>query len=64
MNETLAPISHFFGRTPVPARTERFMRVLEPERMYAAWEDGRAVGGAGAFSFSLTVPGARVPRRA
>src|SRR2546421_448113 len=28
--------------------------------MHAAWEDGAAVGGAGAFPFELTVPGGRV----
>jgi predicted acetyltransferase len=61
VNDALAPIGHFFGRTPGPERTERFFRVLEPARMHAAWEDGRAVGGAGAFSFQLTVPGGRVP---
>jgi len=36
-------------------------RVLPAERMHAAWERGRAVGGAGAFPFELTVPGGRVP---
>src|SRR5207247_258443 len=35
--------------------------VLPAERMHAAWERGRAVGGAGAFPFELTVPGGRVP---
>jgi predicted acetyltransferase len=61
VNDALGPISHFFGRRPDPERTETFLRVLEPERMLAAWDGGRAVGGAGAFSFRLTVPGARVP---
>jgi hypothetical protein len=49
VNDALAPISHFFGRKPDPERTERFMRVLAPERMHAAWEDGSIVAGAGAF---------------
>jgi predicted acetyltransferase len=61
VHDALAPISHFFGRRPDPERTEQHLRVLEPERMHAAWDDGRAVGSAGAFSFRLTVPGARVP---
>jgi predicted acetyltransferase len=61
VNDALAPISHFFGRKPDPKRTERFMRVLEPERMHAAWERGSIVAGAGAFSFSLTGPGGRLP---
>jgi predicted acetyltransferase len=29
--------------------------------VHAAWDDGVAVGGAGAFSFKLTVPGGRLP---
>jgi predicted acetyltransferase len=61
VHDALAPVSHFFGRRPDPERTERHLRVLEPERMHAAWDGGRAVGSAGAFSFLLTVPGARVP---
>jgi predicted acetyltransferase len=61
VNDALAPISHFFGRKPDPKRTERFMRVLAPERVHAAWEDGSIVAGGGAFSFSLTVPGGRLP---
>jgi predicted acetyltransferase len=55
------PIWHYFGRsTPTPDRVEMFARVLPPERMHAAWEDGRAVAGAGAFPFQLTVPGGRI----
>ena len=40
---------------------ERFLRVHPLERMHAAFESGRVVGGAGAFLFELTVPGATVP---
>jgi predicted acetyltransferase len=57
----LSPIWHFFGSTPSEDSVERFARILEPERLHAAWEDGRAIGGAGAISFQLTVPGGRVP---
>jgi predicted acetyltransferase len=57
----LSPIWHFFGSAPSEGSVERFARILEPERLHAAWEDGRAVGGAGAISFQLTVPGGRVP---
>jgi len=56
------PIAHYYGRAPVPAdQAERILKVLPPERMHAVWEDGRAVGGAGAFRLELTVPGGRVP---
>lgn len=61
LNAAFAPISHFFGRTPVLENTEQFARVLPAERMLAAWEDGTAIGGAGAFPFELTVPGGTVP---
>jgi predicted acetyltransferase len=56
----VAPIWHFFGGSPTDERVERFAAVLPPERMLAAWIDGKVVGGAGAFPFELTVPGGRV----
>jgi predicted acetyltransferase len=59
--EALRPIWHYFGRSgPADDQFERLARVLPAERMIAAWEDGRAVGGTGAFAFDLTVPGGRV----
>ena len=39
---------------------EQLGRVMPTERVLAAWDGGRAVGGAGAFPFMLTVPGGRV----
>ncbi len=57
----LTPISHYFGRSaPADNQLELLARVLPAERVHAAWEDGRAVGGAGSFPFQLTVPGGRV----
>ena len=56
----IGAIFHFFGHAPTEETIERFTRVLPPERMHGAFEDGRAVGGAGAFPFELTVPGGRV----
>ena len=41
----------------LPVVVPRFLRLLELERMHAAFEDGEIVGGAGAFSFDLSVPG-------
>src|SRR5262252_235932 len=61
VRHAMAPIRHYFGRSaPNEDQAERFTRVLPPERIYAAWEGSRAVGGLGAFPFELTVPGGRV----
>ena len=59
--EGLTPIFHYFGQTPKEDGLTMLTAVLAPERLHAAFEDGRAVGGAGAFTFTLTVPGGRVP---
>ena len=62
VRQALAPIRHYFGRSaPNEDQAERFTRVLPAERIYAAWEGSRAVGGLGAFPFQLTIPGGRVP---
>jgi predicted acetyltransferase len=50
-------ISHYFGGGPDDDRAERFAKVLPLERMHAAFDGDRIVGGAGAFPFRLTVPG-------
>ena len=60
LREGLHGIWHYFsGGPPEDVPLERMTAVLEPERLHAAWEDGGAVGGAGAHSFELTVPGGR-----
>jgi predicted acetyltransferase len=40
---------------------QRFTMTLPIERMHAAWEGKTIVGGAGAFPFEMTVPGATAP---
>ncbi len=40
---------------------KRFLRVFPLDRMHAAFEGRRAVGGAGIFPFDLSVPGGSVP---
>jgi predicted acetyltransferase len=57
----IAPVSHYFGSEPAEENVRRFERVLRPERMHLAEEDGQIVGGASAFEFQFTVPGAIVP---
>ncbi len=58
--EGLKPIFHYFGATPSEEFVERWRRIQPPERLHAAFEDGRAVGGAGVFPFRMTVPGAQL----
>ena len=58
--QALLAIGQYFGMEPTQERMERFSRNLPLERMHAAREDGRIVGGAGAFPFELTVPGATI----
>ena len=57
----IAPVSHYFGSEPAEENVRRFERVLRPERMHLAEEDGQVVGSASAFEFQLTVPGGIVP---
>ena len=57
----LTPVSHYFGSVPAEDTAQRFARVLRPERMHVAEEEGKIVGGASVFEFQLTVPGAIVP---
>jgi predicted acetyltransferase len=54
-------IGQYFGMEPTEERMERFSKNLPIERMHAANENGTIIGGAGAFPFELTVPGAVVP---
>jgi len=57
----VSPIWHYFGRTgPNEDQIAPLARVLPAERVLAVWDDDRVVGGAGAFPFTLTVPGGRV----
>jgi predicted acetyltransferase len=58
----LDAIGHYFGFENTLEDAERFARWIEIDRMHAAWEDGRIVGGAGAFTYDLSIPGgATVP---
>jgi predicted acetyltransferase len=62
LRSAVAPIWQYFGLSvPTDDQFDRIGRVLPPERMDAAWENGQVVGGAGALPFTLTIPGARIP---
>jgi predicted acetyltransferase len=55
-------IVHYFGREPPDEEwSDRWLKNFELERMHAAFDGAQIVGGAGAFSFRLTVPGGVLP---
>src|ERR1700761_790422 len=61
VRQAITPIGYYFGRSAADEnQAERLTRVMPAERVYAAWEGGRVVGGLSAFPFRLTVPGGRV----
>ncbi|HEU4354096.1 MAG TPA: GNAT family N-acetyltransferase [Actinomycetota bacterium] len=49
-----------FGDAPRPESIRNERRVAEIDRCLAAFDDGRIVGGAAAYSFRFSVPGAEV----
>ena len=51
---------NFFG-SPTAEMLDRWERLLGLERMHAAFDTGEIVGGAGAFTFDLSVPGGSLP---
>src|SRR4051812_39948407 len=54
-------IGQYFGAALDEERLARFSKVLDLDRMHAALEDGEVVGGGGAFTFDMTVPGGSLP---
>ena len=54
-------IGQYFGGPPPEDMLDRWMEYFELERMHAAFEEGEIVGGAGAFTFELSVPGGSLP---
>jgi predicted acetyltransferase len=61
VRQAITPIGYYFGRSAADAdQAERLIRVMPAERVYTAWEGGRAIAGLSSFPFDLTVPGGRV----
>jgi predicted acetyltransferase len=54
-------IGQYFGSVPTEERMQRWVDQLGFDRMHGAWSDGTVVGGAGAFTFNMTVPGGDLP---
>jgi predicted acetyltransferase len=59
--EAILAIGQYFGMVPTEERMQRFADLLTFERTHGAWSNGSIVGGAGAFTFNLTVPGGDLP---
>ena len=57
LRDSINAISHYFGHENQVEDAERFSKLIEVERMYAAFDSNRIVAGAGAFSFRMSVPG-------
>ena len=53
----IGAIGQYFSPPPSEETLERFSQLLPLDRMHAALDGGRIVGGAGAFPFDLSVPG-------
>jgi predicted acetyltransferase len=60
LRDALNVISHYFGSENQLEDAERFAQWIELDRMLAAWDGERIVGGAGAFSYVMSVPGGEV----
>jgi predicted acetyltransferase len=60
--EAMSAIWHYFGRAaPGDEQFEGLASLLPLDRMHAAWDGPRIVGGAAVHPFRLTVPGNRIP---
>jgi predicted acetyltransferase len=59
--DAIQAIGQYFGMQLTDESVERFLKVLPHERMHAAYDDGRTVGGAGAFSWDMSIPGGSLP---
>src|ERR1700744_4003067 len=57
LRDAVDAISHYFGSSNSDEEAERFSHWLPVERMHAAFDDGKIVGGAGAFPYRMSVPG-------
>jgi predicted acetyltransferase len=57
LRDALNVISHYFGNEHRLEDAERFAKWIEVERMHVAFADDRMIGGAGAFTFQMSVPG-------
>src|SRR5260221_5533724 len=57
LRDALNVISHYFGHENQLEDADRFAKWIEVERMHVAFAGDRMIGGAGAFTFQMSVPG-------
>jgi predicted acetyltransferase len=60
LRDALNVIGHYFGHDNTLEDAERFAQWTDVERVHAAWDSARIVGAAGAFPYSMSVPGGAV----
>jgi predicted acetyltransferase len=56
----LGAIGHYFGWVPSPEQVESFNAYLPYDRVHAAFDDGKIIGGTGVYPIEMTVPGGPV----
>jgi len=61
VRDALNAINHYFGKDNDLESTQRFVERMDIERVHAAWDGDRIVGGAGAFTYEMSVPGGALP---
>jgi predicted acetyltransferase len=54
-------IGQYFGAPPAEDMIDRWMQYFELARMHAGFDGKEIVGGAGAFTFEMSVPGGSLP---
>ena len=54
-------IGQYFGAPPKEDMIDRWLQYFELARMHAGFDGKEIVGGAGAFTFDLSVPGGSLP---
>jgi predicted acetyltransferase len=55
--EVIGPIFHYFGRPPSSDFTQAFGRLVPPDRIHAALDDGAVVGSASVYPLETGIPG-------
>ena len=61
LRSALGAISHYFGNGFTQEEAERFAGWIDVGRMHGVWDGEEVVGGAGAFTYRMSVPGGSVP---